>query len=82
MTVEIIWQAYDETQVRQAWAEIGITDLYDHVLRDEYRKRVDPRSMLFHRTQQFILDDLAGLMKRGAVDVSRMPVLRFSFVIA
>src|SRR6185436_14509322 len=70
MSVELVWLAYDPQQVKRAWSEISIRRLYSEVLKDDFRRRVDPRSMLFHRAQYYLLQDLEHFMKRGGNDVS------------
>ncbi len=70
MAVEIVWQAYDPAAVDDAWSRLSVKELYDSILKDEYRRRVDLRSMLFHREQHILVDDLLFLMKRGVVSSS------------
>ena len=65
MNVEIVWQAYDLNKVDRAWREISVRELYREILEDDFRRKVDPRSMLFHKSQFYLLNDLELLMKRG-----------------
>lgn len=65
MAIEIIWQAFNEAATDKAWGQVSVPRLYQQILRDDYRKKVDPRSMLFHRAQQFVLADLGQLLKWG-----------------
>ena len=70
MNVEIVWLAYDNAAVERAWREISIRQLYMEILEDSFRKKVDPRSMLFHKGQFYLLSDLELLMKRGGSDLT------------
>ncbi len=70
MNVEIVWLAYDAQLVQRAWSDVSVRQLYTEVLQDNFRRRVDPRSMLFHKSQYYLLNDLELLMKCGASDLS------------
>lgn len=70
MNIEIVWLAYDEEMVKRAWSQFSVKELYNYVINDNFRKRVDPRSMLFHSNQSELLKELETLMKRGAIDIS------------
>ncbi len=70
MDIEIVWLAYDSEMVEKAWSQMTVRELYDYLINDYYRKRVDPRSMLFHSEQSLLLRDVETFMKRGAIDIS------------
>lgn len=70
MSIEIVWLAYDERRVRDAWQTQSIKELYFTVLEDEFRKKVDLRTMLFHKSQYYLLQNLEALMKQGAINLS------------
>lgn len=67
---EIVWLAYDAQRTESAWQERTIREVYSDILADEYRRRVDPRSMLFHKAQFYLLDDLEQLMKCGGINIT------------
>ena len=70
MNVEMVWLAYDPELLERSWRKINIHGLYMELLQDEFRKRVDPRSLLFHKNQFYLLTDLVGLMKQGGGHLS------------
>src|SRR5262245_61089205 len=70
MNVEMVWLAYDERLLKRAWREISLRELYMELLQDDFRRRVDPRSMLFHKSQFFLLQDLELLMKQGGMHLT------------
>lgn len=70
MNVEIVWLAYDPALVERAWRNVTVRQLYMEILQDDFRKRVDPRSMLFHKGQFYLLNDLEVIMKRGGNDIT------------
>jgi HEAT repeat protein len=70
MNIEIVWLAYNKELVEEAWNGMTVKELYQYVLNDRFRKRVDPRSMLFHSKQSDLLEYLEELIKHGAINMT------------
>jgi hypothetical protein len=70
MNSELVWLAYDKLEVDRAWNEIPIAQLYFNILNDDFRRKVDPRTMLFHRGQYYLLKSIETLMHFGAMNIT------------
>jgi len=70
MNIELIWLAYDHEQVRRAWSVLTIRELYFAILQDDFRRKVNPQIMLFHKSQNYLVHNLEQMMKYGAIDVT------------
>lgn len=75
MKNELIWLAYDKESVDRAWERLSIQDLYFEILSDQFRKKVDTRTILFHNCGYYLLENLEALMKRGAIKVTLLDYL-------
>jgi len=69
MNIEIVWLAYDSNKVDEAWGKMTVRELHSCLINDNFRKKVDPRSMLFHNKQSNLLNDVETLMMRGAINL-------------
>ena len=70
MDIELSWLAYDKRQADRAWMALSIFELYMTILKDDFRKKVDPRTMLFHKSQHYLLNSLENIMKNGAIAIT------------
>ncbi len=51
MTVELVGLAYDQSLTDTVWSRLSARTAYDLILEDEFRRKVDFRSMLYHKGQ-------------------------------
>ena len=70
MDIELSWLAYDKKMTDKAWTALSILELYMTILKDDFRKKVDPRTMLFHKSQHYLLNSLENIMKNGAITIT------------
>ena len=65
MSVELVGLAYDQKRVDSVWSERTILESYRMILEDEYRTKVDYRSMLYHKGQLDLLTEFETLLRQG-----------------
>lgn len=65
MSVELVGLAYDQSQADAVWNEKTILESYRLVLDDEFRRKVDYRSMLYHKGQLDLLTEFESLLRQG-----------------
>lgn len=66
MAVELIGLAYNHNLTNDFWSSLKVEDLYNLILEDVYRKRIDYRSMRYHTGQMQLLGEIEELIFQNA----------------
>ncbi|HLG18702.1 MAG TPA: HEAT repeat domain-containing protein [Bdellovibrionota bacterium] len=80
MRIELIGLAYDRDTADAVWSGMSAREAYDVILRDDFRRKVDPRSLLYHKGQVELLGNLEMFLKQGGENLSLVELMarRFS----
>lgn len=65
MSIELVGLAYDRKSVDDVWGELPILHSVRLILEDEFRRKVDPRSQLYHKGQIELLSEFEQMLKQG-----------------
>lgn len=65
MSVELVGLAYDQDLTNAVWSKMTARDAFDLVLDDEFRRKVDFRSMLYHKGQSELLSEFEPFLRQG-----------------
>ena len=65
MSIELVGLAYDETITDAIWQKVPVRAAFDLVLEDEFRRKVDLRSLLYHKGQIDLLSEFEQFMRQG-----------------
>ncbi len=65
MSVELVGLAYDQQQTDAIWSRMALKDVYDLILLDDFRRRVDLRSLLYHKGQLELLEAIEAFLTQG-----------------
>ena len=79
MGIELVGLAYDERQADTIWSEVPLREAYDAILEDEFRRKVDPRSLRYHKGQIDLLLELERFLKQGGGRVSAVELIAARF---
>ncbi|MFH1263368.1 MAG: HEAT repeat domain-containing protein [Pseudomonadota bacterium] len=79
MTVELVGLAYDQKLTDSIWSVVPARAAYDLILADEFRRKVDFRSMLYHKGQLELLTELEQFLKKGGEKLSLVELIAARF---
>ncbi len=80
MTIELVGLAYDRHFADTVWTELTVREAYEVILRDEFRRRVDFRSMLYHKGHLELLGELEYFLKSGGENRTMVELLAARFL--
>ncbi len=63
--IELVGLAYDRDVTNRFWSEVPIRMAMDWILEDEFRRKVDLRSLLYHKGQSELFSELELCLKQG-----------------
>ncbi len=80
MGVELIGLAYDQGLTDIVWSKLTVRASYDFILQDDFRRKVDFRSMLYHKGQTELLAELGHFLRQGGerLTILELVAKRFS----
>ncbi|MCB0309144.1 MAG: HEAT repeat domain-containing protein, partial [Bdellovibrionales bacterium] len=65
MSVELVGLAYDQRQADAVWSEQTILQSFQLLMEDDFRRKVDYRSMLYHKGQLELLEKFESFLRVG-----------------
>ncbi len=65
MSIELVGLAFDEKMTDRLWADVPVERAFEMVLEDEFRRKVDLRSLLYHKGALDLLSELEHFLRQG-----------------